>query len=142
MEAFAIFAMIGLAAFAQQVDKPAGQLTMSWEKFTALSGWDGEPGSFALPWAEAKELLGIEVQGNDTASLRLPWREFKTLLEWRSKQDGVGDSPVPYMIQSCDFVGELGVGHRLVRAIWNARDGSHRRRRSNRSRSASRLLRQ
>ncbi|MFT5126736.1 MAG: hypothetical protein ACI8W8_000331 [Rhodothermales bacterium] len=108
MKVFAIFAMIGLAAFAQQVDQPAGQVSMSWEQFSALSGWDGEPGSFALPWAEAKELLGIEVQGIDTASLRLPWREFKTLLEWRSKQDGFGDSPVPYMIQSCDFVGELG----------------------------------
>ena len=103
MKKFAIFALIGLATFAQA----PSQVSMSWEQFTALTGWDGKAGSFSLPWSEAKELLGIDIDGVDGASLRLPWQEFKKLLEWRAAQDGAGKAPVPFVLSSSDFTGEL-----------------------------------
>ncbi|MCX7049275.1 MAG: hypothetical protein NTX50_27790 [Candidatus Sumerlaeota bacterium] len=119
----AVLALVA-AAQAQQPGAAApapgeSRVVMDWKEFKAISKFDearleSDKDKFVIPWQDVKNLFGIEIKDVNTAELKLPWKEFKTLLEWsikeadRKKKEAEKDepAPVPYLINSVEFVGD------------------------------------
>ena len=100
---------------------PVGNhVVLTWEEFKNITDWDAHQpdsnanGEFTIPWSEAKDLFGIEVENMDAAELTLPWKEFKALLEWsvreeeRKQQEANNTlpAPTPYLITSAEYTGK------------------------------------
>jgi len=117
-----VAAVIGAAAgVATAGEAPAkvegrGQITLSWEEFVKIIGYDpatrGAQGSqvLTIPWAEVETLLGVKVEKvGGAATVDLPWTEFKSLLEWSIKRKEKPTTPPPtdYIITSTEYAGEL-----------------------------------
>ena len=117
-----VVAVIGAAAaVATAGEAPAkvegrGQITLSWEEFVKIIGYDpatrGGQGNqvLTIPWAEVETLLGVKVEKvGGAATVDLPWAEFKSLLEWSIKRKEKPTTPPPtdYIITSTEYAGEL-----------------------------------
>ena len=93
----------------------AGEVTLSWDTFKKVTGYDetkkGDETAFTLSWQEVQDLLGVKVEGVGVATkVRLPWQEFKALLVWNINQKKKPDIPAPpsdFAITGADYTGEL-----------------------------------
>jgi len=110
-------------------DEGPSSVTLSWEKFKAITGWDdagkpGEGGTFTLTWKEVEDLVGVKVQNMDNAKVRIPWKEFKALLLWsieQKKKPEAANPPSPWTVTSADYVGELSKDGGLFTATFKVR---------------------
>ena len=91
-----------------------GVVTLSWEQFVKITGYDPErPGSqvLTIPWSEVKALLGDSAPPlADGTTVDLTWTEFKALLEWSIKHAKAGDGappPMDYIVTSSQYSGDL-----------------------------------
>jgi hypothetical protein len=96
------------------VDAGRGKVTLSWDEFVKITGYDpAKKGTQVLtvPWAEVERLLDVKVEKvGQGATVDLPWQEFKALLEWsvRKKEAG-GEAPPPtdFIISKSEISGTL-----------------------------------
>jgi len=99
-------------AAAPKLEEGRGQVTLSWNEFVKITGYDpARKGSQVLtvPWAEVEKLLGVKVDGAvKGATVDLPWNEFKALLEWSiQKKDAEAPPPADYIVTSGQYTGSL-----------------------------------
>lgn len=99
-------------AAAPKLGEGKGQVTLSWDEFVKITGYDpARKGSqvLTIPWSEVEKLTGLKVDRvGKGASVDLPWAEFKALLEWSIKR---GDAEVPpptdCIVTSSEYTGVL-----------------------------------
>ena len=97
------------------VDAGRGKITLSWEEFVKITGYDpARKGTQVLtvPWAEVEKLLGVKVDKvGQAATVDLPWQEFKSLLEWSIRQKEAGGEAAPpptdFIISKSELSGTL-----------------------------------
>ena len=103
-----------VSAEAPKLEEGRGQVTLSWNEFVKITGYDpAKKGAqvLTIPWAEVEKLIGVKVDGVVRgATVDLPWNEFKALLEWSIKRKDAEDGPPPptdYIVTSSQYSGEL-----------------------------------
>jgi len=98
------------------VKKPAaskGQVTLGWDEFVKITGYDpmrkgGQ--MLSIPWPEVQKLIGVKVQGiGEGTIVDLPWKEFKALLEWSIQREAGETAPPPadFIVTSSQYAGTL-----------------------------------
>jgi len=113
-----LVALTACGAFAGAAQPEAardkGEVTLSWDQFVAITGYDpAKKGAqlLTIPWAEVQDLLGVKVEKvGQAATVDLPWQEFKALLEWSiQRKAGKPDTPPPtdYVVASTEYAGTL-----------------------------------
>ena len=97
-----------------QLGEGKGQVTLSWDEFVKITGYDpGRKGAqvLTIPWTEVEKLLGVEKiqRVGQGATVDLPWQEFKALLEWslKRKDDPGARPPTDFIITSSQYAGAL-----------------------------------
>ena len=72
------------AAQEPPVDVGRGKITLSWDEFVKITGYDParkDGQVLTVPWSEVENLLGVKVEKvGEGATVDLPWQEFKALL--------------------------------------------------------------
>jgi len=109
----AVVFVTGPAAWSADPPADKGQVTLTWEQFTKITGYDpAKDGgrTLSIPWSEVESLLGVKVErlGKQT-TVDLPWSEFKALLEWSMKQKEKSQEqpPADYVVTSSQYTGTL-----------------------------------
>ena len=118
--AITLLLILGAAAFGQKNDSNDSSITMEWDEFKQVTGWDPEKARedrerFTIPWSEVKDLFNLEIENVDGAELKLPWREFKTLLEWSIREDErktkeeeeEKPAPIPFVLTRSEYVSKV-----------------------------------
>jgi len=96
------------------VDVGRGKITLSWDEFVRITGYDpaNKGGQvITVPWADVENLLGVKVESiGEKTTVDLPWTEFKALLEWSvRRKDKPDDAPPPtdFIIARSELKGTL-----------------------------------
>ena len=114
--AVAVVLMAGAAcgpalAEAPKLGEGKGQVTLSWDEFVKITGYDpAKKGSqvLTIPWAEVQDLTGLKVDGAmKGATVDLKWNEFRALLEWSIKQKDEVPPPADHIVTSSQYSGSL-----------------------------------
>ncbi|MFW6133327.1 MAG: hypothetical protein ACOC8F_05470, partial [Planctomycetota bacterium] len=102
------------AAGAPDAAGAADRVTMTWETFVKITGYDPKaapPRVLTIPWDQIEDMLDVEIERvGESATVDLPWQEFKALLEWsvqRDKPEAPPEPPQPHIVTSTDYSGEL-----------------------------------
>lgn len=104
---------IGVAANDKNPAASKGQVTIGWEEFVKITGYDPMKGGgqmLSIPWPEVQKLIGVKVQGiGEGTIVDLPWKEFKALLEWSIQREAGETAPPPtdYIVTSSQYAGTL-----------------------------------
>ena len=91
-------AIVAMAVTASAAGKEESKVTLSWDQFKAITGWDGKagPGEVLIPWDEVQKMIDIKVAGMAGAKVKLPWKQFRALVEWSvAKKKGEDTTPPP-----------------------------------------------
>jgi len=91
-----------------------GQVTLSWDQFVKITGYDPTKKGgqvITVKWDEIEKLLGVKKidRVGAAATVDLPWTEFRALLEYSVKA-GKGDTsppPTDYVVTSGTYEGTL-----------------------------------
>ena len=102
-------------AGAVKLGEGKGQVTLTWDEFVKITGYDpSKKGQqvVTIPWKEVESLLGVELKGKvpmDRTQVDLPWNDFKALLEWSVKKKQVEEAPPPtdFIVTSSQYEGKL-----------------------------------
>ena len=104
----------GAAAPPAAAAESKGQVTLSWDQFVKITGYDPTKKGgqvITVKWDEIEKLLGVKKidRVGAAATVDLPWTEFRALLEYSVKA-GKGDTtppPTDYVVTSGDYTGTL-----------------------------------
>ncbi|HUT59486.1 MAG TPA: hypothetical protein VNA25_16675 [Phycisphaerae bacterium] len=124
MAAVGLVLTAATTAAAQAPTKPAGvvklgdgrgQVTLSWDEFVKITGYDPARKSqqmLTIPWKDVQSLLGVELKGKvpmDRTTVDLPWGDFKKLLEWsvRRQHEDLAPPPTDYIVSASEYAGAL-----------------------------------
>jgi len=91
-----------------------GQVTLSWDQFVKITGYDpAKKGGqvITVKWNEIEKLLGVKkiARVGAAATVDLPWTEFRALLEYSVKAGKTDTTPPPtdYVVTSGAYEGTL-----------------------------------
>jgi len=110
-----VVAILGAAvarAEAPKLGEGKGTVTLSWDEFVKITGYDpARKGAqvVTIPWKEVEDLLGVKVEKVAAATVDLPWNEFKNLLEWSIQKRDADLTPPPtdYIVAASQYAGSL-----------------------------------
>jgi len=105
---------VGAAAAPAAAAETKGQVTLSWDQFVKITGYDPTKKGgqvITVKWDEIEKLLGVKKidRVGAAATVDLPWTEFRALLEYSVKA-GKGDTtppPTDYVVTSGTYEGTL-----------------------------------
>jgi len=104
----------GAAAPAAPAAETQGQVTLSWDQFVKITGYDPTKKGgqvITVKWDEIEKLLGVKKidRVGAAATVDLPWTEFRALLEYSVKAEKGDTTPPPadYVVTSGTYEGTL-----------------------------------
>ena len=105
----------GIAAAAEPKPDGKGQVTLSWDQFVKITGYDPAKKKggqvITVKWDEIEKLLGVKKidRMGAATTVDLPWTEFRALLEYSVKKDKTDATPPPtdYVVTSGAYEGVL-----------------------------------
>ena len=103
----------GAPGGAVQLGEGRGQVTLSWDEFVKITGYDpSRKGAqvLTIPWAQVEDMLGVKVEKvGKAATVDMPWQDFKALLLWsiQRKAPKAEKAPTDYIVTSSQYKGEL-----------------------------------
>jgi hypothetical protein len=105
---------VSIGSAAPPVVDAKGQVTLSWDQFVKITGYDpSKKGGqvITVKWDEIEKLLGVKkiARVGAAATVDLPWKEFRALLEYSVKKDKTDKAPPPtdYVVTSTTYEGTL-----------------------------------
>jgi len=109
-----VAAAVPVLAQAPKLEEGRGQVTLSWNEFVKITGYDpAKKGAqvLTIPWKDVEDMLGVKVeQVGQKGMVDLPWKDFKALLEWSIKRKEAKEEappPTDYIVTSSRYVGKL-----------------------------------
>ncbi len=96
-----------------------GQVTLSWDEFVKITGYDpAKKGSQVLtvPWSEVQKLLGDQAPKlkEGAGTVDLAWDQFVALMKWHWQQQQAPKAPAPpadFIITDSRYVGTVSGDH-------------------------------
>jgi len=92
-----------------------GQVTLTWDEFVKITGYDPtKKGAqiITVPWKEIETMLDVKIAGPKVvgATVDLPWKDFEALLRWSIERKKPKETPPPtdYLISGITYTGTLG----------------------------------